>query len=770
MMRKFTRVVLIFVAAFIAQMSRGQNGTLTLHGVITDKANHPLEGIVVSIKELSKIVITGEDGAYSFKKLTPGNYTIDISGLNIQSHSRRIMLNQNTVLNVGLESSAKELDAVTITAGGLRRKISDLPGSISVIDGRTIRESGAQSLTEVITRIPGVVAVDEDGRGLKPNFGLRGLDPNRNRSALILIDGKIPNGTMYYGDPGGYYMTPLQQIEKVEVIRGGSSVLYGGYSVGGVINLVSKKASAVPATLLKLNYGSWNALTAEVNTSGSNGKFGYMVNGVRRQGDGFRERSQFGVNDLTVKLDNQIDATTKLSFYLNGFSENSETPGGLTQSQYDQNVKLSQHPFDHFTSDRYTATISLDKQLTEHQQLNTSIYGNYFKRDWFVSRKKSAASTSFDTTVAFIRDIHLIGIVSDYQNNNPIGNLQNNFVVGVRLHTDRLNDMTMTASLGNQEVGKASGYGVSTSLIKEVYAYNTINFLPQFSFSLGARYTSVNYKKKDFTAKNPLTNNIGLDVKSNSDAVVFSTGLVYKFNEKSNVFVNVSRGFQPPAIYWALDANTVSYAGELNPETSMNYELGLRTQPATWISANLTGYIIDYKNKFVQVMTPDNQFKVWQNVGTSLQKGVELELDLYPVKNVSLYGSGAYQDAKQTSGTTKDKYMVYAPQLTYTAGVRYSNRLGAGQFTTNAWMTYVGKQYTDLANSETGTANGQNGPIYAYHPVNFSLQYQLKKWGFSFTLNNVFDERYFTKREGAFWEGIIPMPGRNFMTGISFKF
>lgn len=768
-MRRSAHIAVCLLAMVLSLFGQAQTANLSLRGTITDKANHPLEGITVSIKELSKVVVTGEDGAYSFKKLPSASYTINISGISIHPASKSVELTANTVLNFELESSAKELSAVTITAGGLRRKIADLPGAISVIDARTIRESGAQSLTQIISRIPGVVAIDEDGRGLKPNFGLRGLDPNRNRSALILIDGKIPNGTMYYGDPGGYYMTPLQQIEKVEVIRGGSSVLYGGYSVGGVINLVSKKASAVPATLFKLNYGSWNALTAEVNTSGSNGKFGYMVNGVRRQGDGFRERSKFGVNDLTVKLDNNIDTTTKLSLYLNGFSENSQTPGGVTQAQFDQNVKISQHPFDHFKSDRYTATISLDKKLAQNQQINTSLYGNYFKRDWFTTRKKSAASSSFDTTTAFIRDIHAIGVVSDYQNNNKIGSLENAFVAGVRLHTDRLNDMTMTSGMANQEVGKANNFGISTSLIKEVYAYNTINFLPQLSFSLGGRYTSVNYKKKDYTAKNPATNTIGLKAKSNSDAVVFSTGLVYKFNETSNVFVNVSKGFQPPAIYWALDANTVTYAGELKPETSMNYELGLRTQPAKWISANVTGYIIDYKNKFVQVMTANNQFKVWQNVGTSSHKGVELELDLYPVEHISVYGSGAYQLAKQTSGTTKDKYLVYAPKLIYTAGLRYGNRLGAGQFAANAWLTYVGKQYTDLANSETATANGQNGPIYAYHPANLSLQYNLKKWGLNFTLNNVFDERYFTKREGAFWEGIVPMPGRNFMAGLSFK-
>jgi outer membrane receptor for Fe3+-dicitrate len=770
MRKQIGRLAFTSAAVFITLMGNAQSTNLALSGIVTDKANQPLEGIVISIKELSKTMVTGEDGVYGFKKLAPGNYTICINGISIEPIIKLVTLNQSTVLNFGLESLAKELNAVTITASGIRRKISDLPGAISVIDARTIRESGAQSLTEIITRIPGVVAVDEDGRGLKPNFGLRGLDPNRNRSALILIDGKIPNGTMYYGDPGGYYMTPLQQIEKVEVIRGGSSVLYGGYSVGGVINLVSKKAAAIPTTLLKLNYGSWNALTAEINTSGSNGKFGYMINGVRRQGDGFRERSKFGVNDFTVKLENQIDATTKLSFYLNGFSENSQTPGGLIQNQYDQDIKISQHPFDHFKSDRYTATISLDKQLAQHQQINTSVYGNYFKRDWFVTRKKNPAVNNFDTSVAFIRDIHAIGIVSDYQNSNPVGSLENAFVAGVRLHTDRLNDMTMTSGLGNQEVGKASGFGISTSLIKEAYVYNTISFLPRLSFSLGGRYTSVNYKKQDYTAKNPTTNTIGLSVKSNSDAVVFSTGLIYKLNENNNVFVNVSRGFQPPAIYWALDANTVNYAGELKPETSMNYELGLRTQPAKWISANLTGYIIDYKNKFVQVMTYDNQFKVWQNVGTSSHKGVELELDLYPIKNISLYGSGAYQVAKQTSGATKDKYMVYAPKLNYTVGLRYGSRLGAGQFTANAWINYVGKQYTDLANGETATPNGQNGPIYAYHPANLALQYQLKQWGFNFNLNNVFDERYFTKREGAFWEGIVPMPGRNFMAGVSFKF
>lgn len=762
----------LFFLVLSSLNSQAQAVKENLSGQVTDKQNHPLEGITVTINELGKSVSTDADGNYSFKKVPAGTYTVTISGVNIKPLEKQVTISEAVAekLDFQLESTVKELKAVTITAAGLRRKIYDVPGSISVIDARTIRESGAQSLTEIITRIPGVVAVDEDGRGLKPNFGLRGLDPNRNRSALILIDGKIPNGTMYYGDPGGYYMTPLQQVEKIEVIRGGASVLYGGHSVGGVINLISKKATSTPTTQLNLNYGSWNALTAQVTTGANNGKFGYMVNGVRRQGDGFRERSKFGVNDVTVKLDNNIDTTTRLSVYLNGFSENSQTPGGLTQAQYDQNRRQSQHPYDHFVSDRYTATFSLDKKLGNNQQLNTSVYGNYFKRNWYVSRKKSSASTAFDTTVAFIRDIHAIGIVADYLNNSNLGSLENAFVAGVRVHSDRLNDMTMTASTANQEVGKASAFAVSTSFIKEAYAYNTLNVVPQLSFSLGTRYTAVTYKKQDYTAKNPATNAIGLSIENTTDAVVFSTGLVYKFNEGNNVFVNVSKSFQPPLIYTAMDVNTFYYAEQLKPETSMNYELGFRTQPANWISANVTGYIIDFKNKLVQAPTPDGRYRVWQNIGTSSHHGVEAEIDVYPIEHLSLYANGAYQEAKQTSGATKDKYLVYAPKVTYTTGLRYGNKVGKGQFAANAWVNYVGKQYTDLANTEAASANGQVGPIPAYHPANVSFQYYLNKWGVNVVLNNIFDEKYFTKREGSFWEGIVPMPGRNVNVGVSYKF
>lgn len=765
---------LILVFSFTLSIFNGyaQPAKRHLSGTVTDKQSHPLEGITVTINELSKSVSTDADGDYLFKNLPAGSYTVTISGINIKPVQKQVEVTGESPakLDFQLESSTKELKAVTITASGLRRKIYDVPGAISVIDARTIRESGAQSLTEIITRIPGVVAVDEDGRGLKPNFGLRGLDPNRNRSALILIDGKIPNGTMYYGDPGGYYMTPLQQVEKIEVIRGGASVLYGGHSVGGVINLISKKATSSPSTQLNLNYGSWNALTAQITTGASNGKFGYMINGVRRQGDGFRERSKFGVNDVTVKLDNSIDTSAKLSVYLNGFSENSETPGGLTQAQYNRDAKQSQHPYDHFISDRYTATVSLDKNLGKNQQLNTSVYGNYFKRNWYTSRKKSAASTSFDTSTAFVRDIHAIGVVADYLNNSPIGSLENAFVAGVRIHADRLNDMTMTAGTGNQEIGKASAFAVSTSFIKEAYAYNTINFIPQLSFSLGTRYTNVTYKKQDYVTKDPATGTVGLRAESTSDAVVFASGLVYKFNEKNNVFVNVSRGFQPPLIYSAMDVNTIYHAEALKPETSMNYELGFRTQPASWLGANVTGYYIDFKNKLVQALTPDGRYRVWQNIGTSTHRGVEAEIDLYPVKHFSIYANGAYQQAKQTNGTNNGKYLVYAPKTTYTLGLRYGNKLGKGQITANGWMNYVGKQYTDLANTEAGGSNGQTGPIPAYRVTNVSFQYYLSKWGVNFVVNNVFDEKFFTKREGAFWEGIVPMPGRNVNLGVSYRF
>ena len=92
--------------------------------------------------------------------------------------------------------------------------------------------------------------------------------------------------------------------------------------------------------------------------------------------------------------------------------------------------------------------------------------------------------------------------------------------------------------------------------------------------------------------------------------------------KKTSIFANVSNGFQPPSLSNAVDADTIDAGVDLEPETSVNYEIGFKTQPTNWLSTSATAYYIDFENR---INTVDG---VYRNIGETLHKGIEAEIEL----------------------------------------------------------------------------------------------------------------------------------------------
>ncbi|WP_161596840.1 TonB-dependent receptor family protein [Chitinophaga vietnamensis] len=671
---------------------------------------------------------------------------------------------KDTVRTDSVSFRNRILNTVIITAGGIQQQIKGMDASIQVLERKQLEDAGIRSLDQAITRIAGAVSQDEDGRGLKPNYSLRGLDPERSSSVLTLVDGKIPSGTMYYGDPGGYYMMPLNQVERVEVIKGGAtSVLFGGYTIGGVVNLVTRKAPFQPETRVELGYGSWNELTAQVNTGARKGKFDYWINGYRRQGDGPREsRSKFDVNNITARIGMQADSSTHLSIYLDGYTENSQTPGGLTQQQFDENPRQVQNPYDDFISKRFSTHISLDKQLSRYDAISIAAYGNYFQRNWFISRKD--ANNQYTNVTGYIRDLPAVGTVADYKLTRPVGGHENQFIAGTRLHTDRYNNNTMKGFYPGAHIGEMTGIKTTSTFSTEVYAYDKFHITTPLSVSAGLRFSNINYKEDNYTIQNP-DKSIGREDRTHVQAWVYSLGTNYLFNDNYEIFASVSRGFQPPLIYDVLDAGTIDKGIRLKPQYSMNYEAGARVSPLNWLQVQLAVYYLSFKDKIIY----DANAGVSRNIAGSTHKGVELELQTTEWKGLSAFVTGAWQEARITEGDNKGNYLRYAPVQLASAGVQYSHKIGEGVFNANVAFNYVGKQYSDESNSEVASANGFNGPIPAYHYAGLHLNYERKHWGARFGVNNITDEKYFNRR-WDFWGGIMPAPGRNFQSSVFVKF
>ncbi|MCS6896993.1 MAG: TonB-dependent receptor plug domain-containing protein, partial [Nitrospira sp.] len=123
--------------------------------------------------------------------------------------------------------------------------LDHIPGSGKVITSESIERNHRFTINEALREVPGVHVRDEEGLGIRPNIGIRGLDPTRSRKVHIMEDG-VPIMLMPYADPSSYYFPPIFRFDRIEVLKGSGQLLYGPQTIGGVINFITRMPSAKP--------------------------------------------------------------------------------------------------------------------------------------------------------------------------------------------------------------------------------------------------------------------------------------------------------------------------------------------------------------------------------------------------------------------------------------------------------------------------------------------------------------------------------------------
>lgn len=640
-------------------------------------------------------------------------------------------------LNDNLDSLwSISLQDVTVTSNGLNSKIKNFASTVNIISSKQIRDLGIQSVGDIIRLIPGANYQDEDGRGLKPGIGLRGLDPSRNGYVVVLVDGKIPLGQSY-GQLGAYYMLPIASIERIEVVKGASPVLYGAGSIGGVINLITKKGTGKPNAEASIEIGSYNYLNASASAFGEKGKLNYFVNYNRRQGDGFRlSRSEFATNDLTFRIGTKFDHGDELTFSGNIYSENAQTPGGLTEQQYKENYRQSVNPFDQFYANRYSVSTVYKKSIDSLNTISLSVFANFFKRNWWYDNKRDKESILGD-----MRDIFTGGSMLEYNRNNSIFNLRNSLIVGLKYLGDQTSSIKLMGSNPTQHVGKTTFSVTIPTNVLEGYIHDEINLTRKLSFTPGLRFTSIKYGQNNYISAEKLS--------TKTSVLIYSLGLLYRPIEQLRLYSTVSKGYNPPVLYAALDPGTIKDGNSLGAETSTNYEVGLRSSPVSWMDLNISGYLLNFDHKLTE------EGGRFTNSGKALHRGLEFEINLLPIKSLRLYASGALQKATFNEGPNKGNLLPYAPKQLITAGIQYESQIRNGTITVNVYDSFTSKQYNDALNTEDASADGNNGAIPSYNLLNASINYRWKCWGVGATINNLLNEKYFTHRYD-FWGGKFP--------------
>ncbi len=186
------------------------------------------------------------------------------------------------------KKQALEIEKVVVR-GILPDNLESVPGSFNVIDEEDLIERRPFSIQEALISIPGVNIVGENAFGLGLNIGIRGLNPRRTSRTLVMEDG-VPLQLAPYSDPSLHLTTPIERIQRIEVVKGSGQILYGPQTVGGMINFVTKPVPTngfQGSAQAMIGNEDFTGLYANVGYGTEQGGFMFDVN--QKKGDGIRK-------------------------------------------------------------------------------------------------------------------------------------------------------------------------------------------------------------------------------------------------------------------------------------------------------------------------------------------------------------------------------------------------------------------------------------------------------------------------------------------------
>ncbi|MGL5593265.1 MAG: TonB-dependent receptor, partial [Cetobacterium sp.] len=537
-------------------------------------------------------------------------------------------------------------------------------------------------------------------------------------NVIVLVDGAPINSI----DLSGYQTSniPVDNIERIEVIPSGGSVLYGDGAVGGTINIVTK------APENKKNYGSLNSeigsygLKKQQITYGTKigEKFLVEVDYLKREKDGYRDyskddlesfgfRSRYKLNDGELKFKYNY---SKNEFKAPGWLFESEVNDDRTQSNSTRWRVDGKTEKNNFVGD-YSYNINSD---LEFKLLGTYTHENY-----------SSNGSNYKTEIKYLKP----QLRYSYLNENYI-------VFGGDVYAGETKNYS---SKGDSKAEKNSlgGFIVNSYTIDK------------FRFTQGYRRQNIEYKgkNKNFSKK-----------KFNEDAVELTGS--YLYSDSGSTYVSYTKGFRAP------NTDEINaWAGEFNPQKTETYEIGVKDFVGnTYISTSV--FYIETENEIFYGVNKNDEFNKNRNLdGTSKRKGIEFSLEHYfnklTISESITYMKTEFKDGKDIPGIPNIKGVL---NFNY----KFNEKLSMN----NSWE-YYGKSYdnNDEANEREKTDS------YVLSGLTFIYDFQ-DGLVINAGINNLFNEKYYdyvgyknpSKQDPTFGKTYYPAPERNYYIGFKYSF
>lgn len=727
--------------------------------IISVESNSPLSGSNIKIIELDFGTTSSMDGSYQFNKIKPGNYTLVVSHVGFETYQAKIRIEKTTVKNISLSPITFKLNTTVITATRTQLDKNDVPAKTDIITKEQIANHPATSFDDLLRTLPNVVVNRSWGMFSKnSSVTMRGMDASAR--TLVLLNGSPLNKTA--GGTVVWDMINPESVERIEVIKGPGSAIYGNNAMGGVINIITKTP---PSEKIK---GSISGFTGSYGIWGSNLSLGQRKNFGEKswfwqlqsnytKGDGYvnepeETRSEINIPvfveeaSLNLKSGLVFNSNQNLTFeysYYNG------RHGGGTKLDP---VTLPSGSFDHYHTNLLSAKYEGN---FNNYLINANVFNHWQDVDGATEKINNKGVKTINREFSDTRDYGLFLNVSRRFNSHRI-------LAGIDIKNGNLEGLEK--SLINSDQSDFEGQ----MLFSGFFLQDEINVVDnKLQAILGFRIDHAKFSK-------------GL-MKLNDEAPISSEennwnqfsprlSLLWKLTDKSRLYTSFNTGFMPPKLDDLVRTGLVTKGYKLanpnlKPEKNTSVELGGRFGLGDKLSFEPAVYY-SWLNDMVYFIETGEEIRIGNKKQPVLQKQNISKAEIYGFESSLIYKfseklkfTAAYTFNHSTIkefynvNTTHDfegKYLIEVPKHQFSFSTYWKNKI----VNISAIYNFMDRQWFDDLNTEY---------IKSYHTIDLKLSKSItKSLGAHLTIQNLLDDAFIDRK------GLLS-PGRFVLLELNYK-
>lgn len=666
--------------------------------IIDAITNEALQGATIVDFQNHINTISDQNGTFL---LTQPTDSIQVSSTGY--HIVRVPVTEQQLV-IFLKPSFGNLNEVIVSGNREVQKRTEVPVAIDVISKTQINDTKATRLDMLINKVPGVFMVDlgneQHSMSVRQPLGYNNL-------FLYLEDG-IPIRTV--GDFNHNALIEINQasLQRIEVIKGPASSLYGSEAVGGALNFITQSPSLFLSGKVQAEAGTRGYKRTDFNVSNTYRKLGIYIGGYYAdQSQKENEHNDFNKIALTFRGDYAFNHKMKLTTVADYINYKTDQKGGLDSAHFYDEDYTSFYRFTYRKVNTFRLRSTLSKKWNEisHTNVtlfyrNTSIGQNpfYYISDIAGNSSKAKGQVNEDAFNSYGTII---------QHSKKINSINTKWITGISVDYSPTTYLAQFIHIDKDIHGSYYQYQLTDSALTNykvnllnTAAYTQLEFTPidQLRIVAAARYDRLDYQFNNHLSPGAYTG--APDATNHFDHFTPKIGLTYDFGNNKGVYVNYSVGFAPPNIS---DLYTGVQVPSLKPSSYNNYEIG------GWLAfaenkgyAEVSLYVLDGKNEIVSTRLTDGSYKN-ENAGITSHKGVELNIKYAPVKDLAFRIGGTvakhtYMDYIQQGKDFSGNEMAQSPSYIMNGEITYKPHYFKG-FRAAIECQGMGSYFTDPQNT-----------------------------------------------------------------------